>query len=83
MKSVSIIVLAITLGATAAPALAAPSSDGDQQKVTYNAKTNKYCFSGTVTGSRLISRDCRTKEDWAKDGVTIADAAAATSTAGK
>jgi hypothetical protein len=71
---ISIVVLAAALGSVALPAMAASPQDQDQLKLTYNAKTGKYCASAEVTGSRLPVQDCRTKEEWMKAGAKISDA---------
>lgn len=77
MKIAAILIAAAALGATA-PAFAATThdSEGGQVKVTYDAKHDKYCVSDMVTGSRLPVKDCRTQQDWAKDGLVVSKAAA-------
>jgi hypothetical protein len=32
-----------------------------------------YCTSGTISGSRIVKRECKTKGEWAKDGVDVND----------
>ena len=32
-----------------------------------------YCTSGTITGSRVVKTECKTKAQWAKDGVDVND----------
>ena len=32
-----------------------------------------YCTSGTISGSRIVKQECKTKSEWAKDGVDIDD----------
>ena len=71
---ISTVVLAAALGAFALPVMAATPKDEDQFKLTYNAKTGKYCASAEVTGSRLAVQDCRTKEEWMKAGAKFSDA---------
>ena len=55
---------AVTIGSgaqtSAAPAEAQPA-----------AKAKTYCLKGTITGSRMSRQQCKTKKDWAKDGVDI------------
>lgn len=70
MKMSAMLIAAVALSATA-PAFAAPRSSSDQPTVTYDAKHDKYCVSQTVTGSRLPVQDCRSKQDWAKAGLTF------------
>lgn len=73
MKMSAILIAAIAIGAVA-PAFAASQRDSEKTTMTYDAKRDKYCFSQMVTGSRLPQKDCRTKQDWAKDGLQIQDA---------
>jgi len=70
MKMSAILIAAAALG-TVAPAFAAQRGDPDQPRITYDAKHDKFCISQMVTGSRLPVQDCRTKEDWAKEGLTL------------
>jgi len=70
MKLSAILIAAVALGATT-PAFAAPSGNPDQPKVTYDAKRDRFCISQNITGNYLPVRDCRTKEDWAKAGLTL------------
>lgn len=32
-----------------------------------------YCTSGTITGSRVVKTECKTKSQWAKEGVDVND----------
>lgn len=70
MKMSAILIAAIALGATA-PAFAAQRGTTDQPNVTYDKKHDKFCVSQMVTGNYLPVKDCRTKEDWAKAGLTV------------
>jgi hypothetical protein len=70
MKMSAILIATVALSATA-PAFAAPRSASDQPTVTYDAKHDKYCVSQTVTGSRVPVKDCRSRQDWAKAGLTF------------
>ena len=73
MKTSAILIAAIAIGAVT-PAFAAPQRDSQKATMSYDAKRDKYCLSQMVTGSRLAQRDCRSKQDWAKEGVQIQDA---------
>ena len=70
MKMSAILIAAVALGTTA-PAFAAQRGTPDQPTVTYDAKHDKFCVSQMVTGNYLPVKDCRTKEDWAKAGLTV------------
>ena len=72
MKMSAILIAVVALGATA-PAFAASQTDSEKPTVTYDAKRDKYCISQMVTGSILPQKDCRTKKEWAKNGLTIHD----------
>ena len=81
----AIMVLALSMGLTASPQsttqvaansvgyggtprAAAPTT---QARPTAPEKT--YCTSGTISGSRIVKQECKTKAEWAKDGVDIED----------
>jgi len=70
MKMSAILIAAVALGATA-PAFAAQRDHPDQPKVTYDAKRDRFCISQNITGNYLPVKDCRSKEDWAKAGLTL------------
>ncbi len=71
--------LIITLGAllvTATPANAGSNSGNDRAKSTptsETAKEKKYCVKETNTGTHLSSSDCRTKAEWAREGIDITE----------
>jgi hypothetical protein len=87
MKSISKAWQAAALGfviaTTAAPVFAAEKQT-DQRlpdpglKVTFQPKTGRYCIRSTNeeaavrTGTRLYRAECRTRRDWAVQGLTIA-----------
>lgn len=72
MKMTLILIAAIACGATA-PVLAAQSDDEMRVRVIYDAKRDKYCIDQSVTGSRLPVRDCRSRQEWALEGVMLQD----------
>lgn len=37
------------------------------------SKEKVYCTSGTITGSRVVKTECKTKSEWARDGVDVND----------
>jgi hypothetical protein len=70
MKMSAILIAAIALGATA-PVVAAQRGNPDQPTISYDAKHDRYCVSQMITGNYLPVKDCRTKQDWAKAGLTV------------
>jgi hypothetical protein len=50
---------------SSSPAAPAKAQSATAQKV--------YCTSGTISGSRIVKRECKTKDQWAKDGVDVND----------
>lgn len=61
----------VAVSAAATPAFAQPQGRFGDAKVTYQAKTDRYCFRETRSGSRAPLVQCRTKADWAQNGLTI------------
>jgi hypothetical protein len=39
--------------------------------VSYDARTGQYCIADQVTGSRIAQRTCKSKDQWAAEGLTI------------
>ena len=81
----AIMVLAVSMGLAAAPhsttqvatnsvaGAAAAHSSGSTTQARPAAPEETYCTSGTITGSRVVKQECKTKAEWAKDGVDIED----------
>jgi hypothetical protein len=67
----AVAVAAVAVSAAASPAFAKPQASFDGARVTYDQKADRYCFSRTVTGALIPAKQCRTKEDWAREGVVI------------
>ncbi len=64
------IALALTIALAASPAFAA----GQSGKASENGE-KKYCLQvEPVTGSRIIRQECKTKEQWAREGVEVGKA---------
>lgn len=64
-----ILTLSCAALASATPALAENSTGQDQ---TAKAEKKVYCLKvAPMTGSRLGSTECRTKQEWARDGVDV------------
>jgi len=82
MKMSAILIAVAALGVSA-PAFAAKGESGNQPKITYDAKHDKFCVSQHVTGYTLPVKDCRTQSDWAKAGLTVTKPADAGSYASK
>lgn len=76
IRGIAGVLLGFVLVAAAGPALArAPEHRAihldDGSVVTYDGATGKYCWSYAVTGSHLAHTDCKTQEEWAKNGLFI------------
>ncbi|WP_298400315.1 hypothetical protein [Sphingobium sp.] len=67
----AVIAAAVTVSATATPAFAQPEGRFGAAKVTYDQKTDRYCFREPVAGSLIPATRCRSKADWAEQGLTI------------
>jgi hypothetical protein len=75
--------LGFAIAATAAPVIAVEKATDQRSpdpglKVTFQPKTGRYCIRSTSeeaaarTGTRLYRAECRTRQDWAAQGLTIA-----------
>jgi hypothetical protein len=80
------IVLAISMGLAAAPPAgtnmaansvsngSAPQTSTPAAAKAQTPATEKvYCTSGTISGSRIVKQECKTKSQWAKEGISIDD----------
>jgi hypothetical protein len=67
----AIVAATVAVSAASAPAFAQAQGSFGAAKVTYDAKTDRYCFRETLTGSRIPVTQCRSKSEWAQDGLTI------------
>lgn len=65
-------VSALVLGASA-PAFAhvSPTVFADGSTMTLDKTTGNYCLTENATGSHIPTVTCKSKSDWAKDGLTI------------
>lgn len=72
----ALVLVALALGATApafAHARSAPRGEtADGGTVTYNAATGQYCIADTITGSYIAKVTCKTSDEWAAEGLTVA-----------
>ena len=67
---VTLVALSVIL--LAAPASAADVAGQKQSGTSAPAKEKKYCVRyADITGSRVAIRECRTKAEWARDGVEV------------
>ena len=62
-----------TVAIAAAPAAAGTTSKAELKApaAAVAQKEKKYCVQETDTGTRLNSKECRTKAEWAREGVNI------------
>jgi uncharacterized protein YdeI (BOF family) len=61
----------LAISAASTPAFAQSQGSFGKAKVTYDVKTDRYCFRETVTGSLVPVTQCQSKADWARNGLTI------------
>jgi hypothetical protein len=69
-----IIVLGTLLIGAAAPVNAEVGVGNGQTKAPASAvasKEKKYCLKEALTGSRMSSQECKTKAEWAREGIDI------------
>ncbi|WP_420143627.1 hypothetical protein [Sphingobium sp.] len=75
MKTIAFIaavaVATVAVSASSTPAFAQPQGKFGSAKVTYDDKTDRYCFRETVTGSLVPVTQCQSKDEWAQNGLTI------------
>ncbi|KQN07486.1 hypothetical protein ASE85_17950 [Sphingobium sp. Leaf26] len=67
----AIVAATVAVSASATPAFAQPEGRYGSAKVTYDASTDRYCFRETMTGSIIPVTQCRSKSEWAQNGLTI------------
>ena len=74
MTNNGLVILLGTLLIAGAPAKAELGVGNAQTKTAASSdasKEKKYCLKETDTGTRLASKDCRTKAEWAREGIDI------------
>ncbi len=71
MKTIAIIAAAAAMTVAATPAFAQPVGKFGNAKVSYEEKTDRYCFREAQSGTLVPRVDCRSKQDWAEAGLTI------------
>jgi hypothetical protein len=64
--AVFVVGLAATAHAETKPGASVPAASASTGAKP--AKDRRYCVEGTITGSRLPHRDCRTRSEWLKEG---------------
>jgi hypothetical protein len=67
----AVIVAGLTVSAAATPAFAKPEGRFGAAKVTYDAVSERYCFREMRSGSMIPATTCRSKGEWAQQGLTI------------
>jgi len=73
MSAAALATLGGVSAASAEPSAAAAATASSSAGSDYSAPAPemKYCVSTTVTGSRIPQRSCKTKADWAAEGVVV------------
>lgn len=67
----AILAATVAVSAAATPAFAQAQGSFGKAHVTYNQKTNRYCFRETVPSALVPVVQCRSKDEWARNGLTI------------
>lgn len=67
----AIVAASIAVSAAATPAFAQSEGRFGAVKITYNQNSGRYCVRQPQAGTRVPSIQCRSKSDWAQQGVTI------------
>ncbi|MFZ2998600.1 hypothetical protein [Sphingobium sp.] len=67
----AVIAATVAVSAAATPAFAQSHGSFGKAHVTYNQKTDRYCFRETVPSSLVPVVQCRSKDEWARNGLTI------------
>jgi hypothetical protein len=67
----AVIVAGLTVSAAATPAFAKAEGRFGNARVTYQADSGRYCLRETRTGSLIPATACRSKGEWAQEGLTI------------
>lgn len=64
---------AVLVLGTSAPAFAhvSPTVFADGGTMALDKTTGQYCLSEQITGSHIAKVTCQSRDDWAKDGLTI------------
>lgn len=62
---------AITPAAAAPKGDPAPVAAPAPTPVATPSATTRYCYKTEITGSRLVTRVCKTREDWKAQGVIV------------
>ena len=70
VAAVAAATVAVSAASTPAFAQQAQGSFG-AAKVSYDSKTNRYCFKQMVTGSLIPVTQCRSRSEWSQAGLTI------------
>ena len=63
------IIAALAMALMAVPASAGTAAVKSSKAAA--AKETKYCTKEANTGTRLETKDCRTKAEWAREGINI------------
>ncbi|WP_311269974.1 hypothetical protein [Sphingobium sp. WCS2017Hpa-17] len=67
----AIVAATVAVSAAATPAFAQEQSGITAAKVRYDAKTDRYCIRQTLPSTIVPMAQCRSKSEWAQNGLTI------------
>jgi hypothetical protein len=62
---------ALVVSIVTSPAFANGTADQKSAKGQASVGERKYCLKGDITGTRIAREQCRTKKEWAEEGVQI------------
>lgn len=64
---------ATNMAASSVNGSGSPQTSAPASKAPTAVPEKVYCTSGTISGSRIVKQECKTKAQWAKDGVDVND----------
>lgn len=67
----AVVAATLAVSAAATPAFAQAQGRFGAATISYNANSGRYCFRDRSTGAPMPMIVCKSKADWARDGLTI------------
>jgi len=67
----AIVAATVAVSAAATPAFAQDQGKIGTAKIRYDAKTDRYCVRDTLPSTIVPMSQCRSKTEWAQNGLTI------------
>jgi len=67
-----VLAAALAVSIVTSPTIAKGTTDQKSQKAEASVDTQKYCIKfDDITGTRISRQECRTKKQWADEGVQV------------